>query len=146
MTPAQPALDAMMEGPLPCPFCGEKPRVMANDDTFVIECETVNCPASPISSGDLVIDAYKATFAWNRRSDALAADVRAQRETIAVLTARVEALTGVLKGSARAADFYERVISSSEDEQIAVGQDHWNWLLRAAKEARATLSGDAPND
>jgi predicted enzyme related to lactoylglutathione lyase len=32
-----------------------------------------------------------------------------------------------------AVDFYERVINASMDEQIAVGQDHWKWLISASK-------------
>lgn len=55
-------------GLLPCPFCGEPPYVYFNDDIINIECQTVNCPASPISSGDLIVDAHKALEAWNTRA------------------------------------------------------------------------------
>lgn len=57
-----------MPSTLPCPFCGEAPRIFADEDMIFIECNTANCPASPISSGDLIIDAYKALAAWNRRA------------------------------------------------------------------------------
>jgi hypothetical protein len=53
---------------LPCPFCGESPDVYADHDMISITCRTVNCPASPISTGDLIVDAYKAAAAWNRRA------------------------------------------------------------------------------
>lgn len=53
--------------PKPCPFCGAAAAVSANDDIIWIGCETVNCPASPISSGDLVFDAHKVLTAWNTR-------------------------------------------------------------------------------
>jgi hypothetical protein len=32
----------------------------------------------------------------------------------------------------RAVDFYQKVKAATKDERIAVGQDHFNWLKRAA--------------
>lgn len=39
-----------------------------------------------------------------------------------------------LDGLAQAVAFYRKVQSSTDDEKIAVGHDHWDWLLRAAME------------
>lgn len=36
-----------------------------------------------------------------------------------------------------AIEFFDRVRASSEDERVAVGQDHWNWLENAARKAAA---------
>lgn len=33
----------------------------------------------------------------------------------------------------RAVEFYDRVKASSERDKTAVGTDHWDWLLRAAR-------------
>jgi hypothetical protein len=37
----------------------------------------------------------------------------------------------------RAVEFFDRVQSSSGDEKIAVGRDHFDWLERAARRAAA---------
>lgn len=34
---------------------------------------------------------------------------------------------------ARAIKFFDEVRASSEDERIAVGSDHWDWLISAAR-------------
>lgn len=34
-----------------------------------------------------------------------------------------------------AVEFFDRVTNSSEDERIAVGNDHWEWLKKAARNA-----------
>jgi hypothetical protein len=75
MTPAQPALDAMMEGVT---------RYFLSDP---YDAATMQPELPPFSLGEWV-----AATDYN----ALAAEVRAQRETIAGLTARVEALTVAL--------------------------------------------------
>lgn len=62
--------DCMTEQLKPCPFCGEQPRMMAyaGDVGGVhIECETPDCPASPISTGGSMMDPLIAWNAWNRR-------------------------------------------------------------------------------
>lgn len=53
----------------PCPFCGAQPRVDADQSRGRILCETVNCPASTTSTGDLSTDFHKMLAAWNRRAD-----------------------------------------------------------------------------
>lgn len=38
-----------------------------------------------------------------------------------------------IKELADALDFFDRVVASSTEERIAVGQDHWNWILSAVR-------------
>ncbi len=40
----------------------------------------------------------------------------------------------------RALDFHDLVVMSSEDDRIAVGQDHWTWLLASASKCRKAIS------
>lgn len=54
----------------PCPFCGAVPDVTGSDDAVWINCETVDCPASPISSGDAPNDGVIVIDRWNTRADA----------------------------------------------------------------------------
>ena len=51
------------------------------------------------------------------------------------------ALREVVAYSRDAIDFYDKVQAASQDEKVAVGQDHWNWLIEAARRARAALAG-----
>jgi hypothetical protein len=74
MTPAQPALDAMMEGLLPCPWCGGEAMIFRNTEAC---CKNEKCVGWTVNRCSI--------DKWNTRSDALAAEVRAQRETIAGL-------------------------------------------------------------
>ena len=39
---------------------------------------------------------------------------------------------------AEAIDFMDRVRTASEDDRIAVGSDHWNWLESAARKVVAS--------
>ena len=48
---------------------------------------------------------------------------------------RSDALLDASRELARALDFYDRVQASSEDERIAVGRDHYDWVFRAARKA-----------
>lgn len=56
--------------PLPCPFCGEQPRVTDFSGIASVTCVTLNCPASPVSSGDIAFDCAldRAIERWNRRA------------------------------------------------------------------------------
>ena len=49
---------------------------------------------------------------------------------------------------ARALDFHDSVQESSEDERIAVGQDHYDWVFRAARKVASAfntaITGDSP--
>lgn len=62
-----------------------------------------------------------------------AALIRAQAERVLVL----EEALGYVRD---AANFYDKVCASSNDEKIAVGRDHWDWLIDAANRARAALN------
>lgn len=57
--------------PLPCPFCGGHPRVKVLDGPLTcgtVECQTPNCPASPITTLDRIAqDADEAIKNWNKR-------------------------------------------------------------------------------
>jgi hypothetical protein len=131
MTPAQPALDAMMEGV-------RELRDFLNGDGQM----------RGKSFGDR--NAVGHAFWWRGqlyRLDQvmeavppLAAEVRAQRETIAGLEARVEALTGALLQIA------DRHIP---DQPAAYGGDEAEWAARQHTElrriARLAISGDTPN-
>jgi hypothetical protein len=115
MTPAQPALDAMMEG-VTAQF-RQAPRPHRSGEVVL---DVVF--ADPGTHGFYYRDRKPDSVAAFVRMDhvaALAAEVRAQRETIAGLEARVEALRSVLKHIAKTwpDDF-------------------------AARHARAALSGD----
>ncbi len=63
---------------------------------------------------------------------------------------RSDALLDASRELARALDFYDRVQTSSEDERIAVGRDHYDWVFRAARKvasasnASASISSDEP--
>jgi hypothetical protein len=122
MTPAQPALDAMMEG-VTVQF-RQAPRPHRSGEAVL---DVVY--ADPGTHGFYYRDRKPDSVAAFVRMDhvaALAAEVRAQRETIAGLTARVEALTGALEG------IYRNV-------------DYWN-TLQISGHIRLALSGEAPND
>jgi hypothetical protein len=41
----------------------------------------------------------------------------------------------VIKELAAAVEFYDRVLASTLDAKIAVGQDHHNWIMSAARKA-----------
>jgi hypothetical protein len=133
MTPAQPALDAMMEGVT---------RYFLSDP---YDAATMQPELPPFSLGEWV-----AATDYN----ALAAEVRAQRETIAGLTARLEAMTKVLgsfKFSCNEASFYkdcalEFISPHSALFRLPITSD--KAFLVAGLEARrlAALSGEAPND
>jgi hypothetical protein len=53
-------------------------------------------------------------------------------------------LLDACKELTRALNFYDRVQASSEDERIAVGRDHYDWVFRAARtvssESNASLT------
>jgi hypothetical protein len=120
MTPAQPALDAMMEGVTALQKAvrdgWEHAGTLPAKSAVKVRPEDWHriryCADDLAAARDLV--------------PALAAEVRAQRETIAGLTARVEALTGALEG------IYRNV-------------DYWN-TLQISGHIRLALSGEAPND
>jgi hypothetical protein len=38
-----------------------------------------------------------------------------------------------------AVEFFDKVQASSEEEKIAVGHDHWDWLISAAKAVTAEV-------
>ena len=68
----------------PCPFCGDAPHAHNYPDIFggmQIDCVTVNCPASHITSGDSMFDPLISFNAWNTRTD----------------TARIEELEGFIR-------------------------------------------------
>mgnify|MGYP003423206160 FL=1 len=54
--------------------------------------------------------------------------------------ARLRSMEEALKDSSDAIDFFDKVKAASRDEQNAVGTDHWDWLEKAARKARAALS------
>lgn len=48
-----------------------------------------------------------------------------------------EELERALVNLARAVKFFDKVQASSEEEKIAVGRDHWDWIVGASKETAA---------
>lgn len=40
----------------------------------------------------------------------------------------------------RAVDFFDKVQVASDAEKTAVGTDHWDWLLKASRDARDAFS------
>ena len=58
----------------------------------------------------------------------------------ASIAARLRSMEEALKDSSDAIDFFDKVKAASRDEQNAVGTDHWDWLEKAARKARAALS------
>jgi hypothetical protein len=133
MTPAQPALDAMMEGVTAGPWVAEH-----DDDTGMprVYTYTGGGPVSLIACvGNVFLrdnapveNEANARFIAAARElvPALAAEVRAQRETIAGLDARVEALTGALHAAPNPSKFgagiaeYQRLAEALQDWR----QDH----------------------
>ncbi len=47
------------------------------------------------------------------------------------------AIQAALANLKRAVDFFDRVQASSGDERTAVGIDHYDWLIKAARAAAA---------
>jgi len=45
----------------------------------------------------------------------------------------VKTWLGALADLRRAVEFFDKVKAGTQAEQIAVGQDHWDWLERAAR-------------
>jgi hypothetical protein len=163
MTPAQPALDAMMEGVWAVCAIAEKGNqigyrmVQANARTKE---EAVGAglarfqkeyPGHSFSSVEAMPIAMPS---------ALAAEVRAQRETIAGLEARVEALTGALKKHRRLLMPLAMELAQAEVAGQSLGpetvlfsfmgsgasdQVTLEMFLDAEDASRATLSGDTPN-
>lgn len=55
--------------PLPCPFCGEPPTIKDWNGICNVTCDTVNCPASPVSTGDKCTWPLDVRIShWNRRA------------------------------------------------------------------------------
>lgn len=55
--------------PLPCPFCGEMPQVVDFHGIYSVGCVTVDCPASPVSTGDRMTWPLDLRIAhWNKRA------------------------------------------------------------------------------
>jgi hypothetical protein len=46
---------------------------------------------------------------------------------------QIEQMYAAITELADAMDFYDRVESSTLDEKIAVGRDHHDWIMRAAR-------------
>jgi hypothetical protein len=123
MTPAQPALDAMMEGVT---------RYFLSDP---YDAATMQPELPPFSLGEWVAATDY---------DALAVEVRAQRETIAGLEKRVEALRQMI---ALTDELCTAVDCEAEDiggqrKSIAILRE----LGQRAEKAKVALSGEAPND
>jgi hypothetical protein len=67
----------------------------------------------------------------------------AMRQAAALLRRAAEeigVLRSVLGQNKAAIDFYDKVQASSDDEKIAAGSDHWDFLLAAARQARSALA------
>lgn len=61
-------IDAAIK-PLPCPFCGEEPSVSAHGFAIFVQCDTVDCPASSVSTfGALDQPGDEVIARWNRRA------------------------------------------------------------------------------
>jgi hypothetical protein len=100
MTPAQPALDEMMEGVTAGPWSAspvDPRRICDHRGLSVARAHLLG------NYGTIEEAAANAAFIAAARElvPALAAEVRAQRETIAGLTARVEALTAHIAANCR---------------------------------------------
>jgi hypothetical protein len=50
--------------PLPCPFCGKKPKTNGNATVGIVKCENVRCAANPRVIG---ADLPHAIECWNTR-------------------------------------------------------------------------------
>jgi Mg2+ and Co2+ transporter CorA len=72
---------------------------------------------------------------------ALSAFPLAEASRLSELERENARMRAALANSRDAIDFYEKVQAASQDEKAAVGQDHWNWLIEAARRARAALAG-----
>jgi hypothetical protein len=48
---------------------------------------------------------------------------------------QIQKMYAVIKELAAAVEFYDRVLASTLDAKIAVGQDHHNWIMSAARKA-----------
>lgn len=64
----------MSDGPelKPCPFCGKAPESHIFNSGFggmQVDCQTLNCPASQMTSVDSLSDPIIAFKAWNTRAD-----------------------------------------------------------------------------
>lgn len=59
----------------------------------------------------------------------------------ALLVEAITALSPTLPddGLRQALEFYDKVCAATTDEKIAVGQDHWNWLLEESRKAADML-------
>jgi hypothetical protein len=92
-----------------------------------------------------IADAIRATAysidPWGTDPNINASLLRAAAARLDEMERENARLRAALMYSHGAIDFYEKVQAASQDEKIAVGQDHWNWLIEAARRARAALAG-----
>jgi hypothetical protein len=134
MTPAQTALDAMMEGVTAGPWCVySEPEVGLPASLFAGKImDGTFHPLEPLTASDMAFIA-----AARELVPALAAEVRAQRETIAGLEARVGAMTGALSRTAEQALAHEIPAGYGPEDksQWAKGYD------AAIRHARRALKG-----
>jgi hypothetical protein len=124
---------------LPCPFCGEPPLVCefpGGDGSIDITCETVNCPASHVSSGDAMVDPLVPFNAWNRRAPPpelatlRASEARMREALVANARVKLSELTAWLEQDE---DNPTLLLAALTDEQLA--------QVRAIF-TRAALQGD----
>lgn len=60
--------------PLPCPFCGCKPKIRKPDRCYIVGCESSRCQVNPrtypcdLRRGDVLTKAH-AVECWNRRQN-----------------------------------------------------------------------------
>ena len=57
-----------------------------------------------------------------------------------------DSLDGRIENLERALSFFDQVQASSEDERIAVGQDHYDWVFRAARDVVLAAKGRGKNE
>ena len=74
---------------------------------------------------------------WDAERDRLAAEVERLR-----LLVPSEAMAGAIMEAADAADFYDRVLASSPDDQNAVGTDHMKRVRSACERVRTAANND----
>jgi hypothetical protein len=151
MTPAQPALDEMMEGVTAGPWSAspvDPRRICDHRGLSVARAHLLG------NYGTIEEAAANAAFIAAARElvPALAAEVRAQRETIAGLEARVEALTGALTAVADGdvprpvKEPWSGLDTPSKHDICPHDLPMWQDCPGCIEDfARLALSGDTPN-
>lgn len=98
---------------LPCPFCGGEAKKVPRFSMGYAG-DGIKCSKCNVEIPKYITD-NEAVELWNSRKDN-------------------DSLAFSCKQLVKAVDFFDKVKASSEEEKVAVGTDHWDWLVSAAKD------------